>query len=175
MPDCINQSAGKRITGRAGQSAMVASPRPRGSSPKRAAPRIALFPQTGGRDRDHRARPPELGELESGPAADRVAGDVRGVESEFVEQLREDTGIADRGVRDPLPRWIRLAMAGEIDQHHVPLGGEKVDDRSPVGARATGPMNQEERLAIAAAIEGNADCLPDWHRGYPNAFLADFR
>ncbi len=85
--------------------------------------------------------------FEGHPSAQRVAGDVRAVETLLVEEGLE---LVAQHVLDGASVGHQLcgfAVAGQVDQDHLAVFGEQVHDRVPGLAPVRDPMDEDQRFA----------------------------
>ena len=92
--------------------------------------------------------------LEGDPTAERVAGQVRTVESLVVEEGLEHVA-QDLGDRAPVGHQVgRAAVAGQVDEDHLAVHGQVVEHRVPGLAAVGEPVDQDQRLAATVPFAG---------------------
>ena len=118
---------------------------------------VAGVPAPGRRQRDDAAGASALGEFERERASERVAHDVRGVHRDFVEVALEVVGSAVE--RHRVPRLVGRAavMTGERRRDHFVPRHQVAQQRAPVVPGAREPVQQQDRLARAGAIQPTGD------------------
>ena len=85
------------------------------------------------------------------PAAERVAGDVRALDPALLAGRVQRRGQVGGGRLDPVGQRRRRAEAGHVEHEHLALGLEQRQHRVPDRPRAAEPVEQQQRLAAAAA------------------------
>ena len=111
---------------------------------------VAGRPAAGRRERDDRARPAALGELQRDEAAERVAGQVRGLEAGRVHGPLDRVG--QRRLVDLAVERGTARVAGERDRQDVVAAFERGQDELPGAPGVDEAVQAHERRPGAAAM-----------------------
>jgi hypothetical protein len=115
--------------------------------------------KAGGGERGGGRDPLALGQLERDPPAQRVAGDVRSLELELVQEASGQVGEGLDPGRRPWWRHRGGAEPREVERDHVTVGLEAAEHRQPHLPVAPDTVNQDQGRTGAGAVVFHVDVL----------------